>query len=136
MYQPDASSASGRWPRSPPSPPKGRAVGYCVVGALRDPRKDVLTIRNLFPDRIAMRLDEPEQTDIVLGDGSRDRGALADQISTDPDLGAGIAYVRLEGNPDPVRVRAAWVSDEDIEAMCVQYAPSPPLDFASLGDVA
>jgi len=96
----------------------------------------VLTIRNLFPDRIAMRLDEPEQTDMVLGDGSRDRGALADQISTAPDLGAGIAYVRLEGNPDPVRVRAAWVSDEDIEAMCVQYAPSPPLDFASLGDVA
>src|SRR5437660_6343245 len=42
-----------------------------------------------------------------------------------PDLRAGIAYVRLEGNPDPVRVRAAWVSDEDIEAMCVQYAPSP-----------
>ena len=85
----------------------------------------MLTIRNLFPDRIAMRLDEPEQTDTVLGDGSRDRGALADQISTAPDLRAGIAYVRLEGNPDPVRVRAAWVSDEDFEAMCVQYAPSP-----------
>jgi DNA segregation ATPase FtsK/SpoIIIE, S-DNA-T family len=39
---------------------QGRAVGYCVVAALQDPRKDVLTIRNLFPDRIAMRLDEPE----------------------------------------------------------------------------
>jgi hypothetical protein len=48
---------------------QGRAVGYCVVGALQDPRKDVLTIRNLFPDRIAMRLDEPEQVDMVLGDG-------------------------------------------------------------------
>ena len=54
---------------------QGRAVGYCVVAALEDPRKDVLTIRNLFPDRIAMRLDEPEQTDMVLGDGARDRGA-------------------------------------------------------------
>ncbi len=63
---------------------QGRAVGYSVVGALQDPRKDVLTIRNLFPDRIAMRLDEPEQPDLVLGDGARDRGALADQISTDP----------------------------------------------------
>jgi S-DNA-T family DNA segregation ATPase FtsK/SpoIIIE len=72
-----------------------------------------------------MRLDEPEQTDMVPGDGSRDRGALAGQITTDPDLGAGIAYVRLEGNPDPVRVRAAWLSDQDIEAMCAQYAPSP-----------
>ena len=63
---------------------------------------------------------------MVLGDCSRDRGALADQISAGPDLRAGIAYVQLEGNPDPVRVRAAWVSDEDIEAMCVRYAPSPP----------
>ena len=48
---------------------QGRAVGYSVVAALQDPRKDVLTIRNLFPDRIAMRLDEPEQVDMVLGDG-------------------------------------------------------------------
>jgi len=29
---------------------------------------------DLFPDRIAMRLDEPEQVDMVLGDGARDRG--------------------------------------------------------------
>ncbi len=66
---------------------QGRAVGYCVVAALQDPRKDVLTIRNLFPDRIAMRLDEAEQVDMVLGDGSRDRGATADLISSDPATG-------------------------------------------------
>ena len=46
---------------------QGRAVGYAVVAALQDPCKDVLTIRNLFPDRIAMRLDEPEQVDMVSG---------------------------------------------------------------------
>jgi S-DNA-T family DNA segregation ATPase FtsK/SpoIIIE len=103
---------------------QGRAVGYCVVGALQDPRKDVLTIRNLFPDRIAMRLDEPEQVDMVLGDGARDRGATADLISSDPGTGAGIAYVRLEADPDPARVRAAWVSDDDIRAMCQRYAPA------------
>ena len=34
---------------------QGRAVGYCVVAALQDPRKEVMSIRNLFPDRIAMR---------------------------------------------------------------------------------
>jgi S-DNA-T family DNA segregation ATPase FtsK/SpoIIIE len=33
---------------------RGRAVGYCVVAALQDPRKEVMSIRNLFPDRIAM----------------------------------------------------------------------------------
>ena len=90
---------------------QGRAVGYCVVAALQDPRKDVLTIRNLFPDRIAMRLDEPEQVDMVLGDGARDRGATCELISPDPATGAGVAFVRLESDPDPVRVRAGWVTD-------------------------
>jgi S-DNA-T family DNA segregation ATPase FtsK/SpoIIIE len=102
---------------------QGRAVGYSVVAALQDPRKDVLTIRNLFPDRIAMRLDEPEQTDMVLGDGARDRGAACELISSDPATGAGVAFVRLESDPDPVRVRAGWVSDADIgamAAMCVE----------------
>ncbi len=97
---------------------QGRAVGYCVVAALQDPRKEVMSIRNLFPDRIAMRLDEPEQVDMVLGDGARDRGATADLISTDPAVGAGVAFVRLEA--DPIRVRAAWVSDDDIQAMADQ----------------
>ena len=96
---------------------QGRAVGYCVVAALQDPRKDVLTIRNLFPDRIAMRLDEPEQVDMVLGDGARDRGAACELISTDPATGAGVAFVRVEADPDPVRVRAGWVTDADIRDM-------------------
>jgi DNA segregation ATPase FtsK/SpoIIIE, S-DNA-T family len=96
---------------------QGRAVGYCVVAALQDPRKEVLTIRNLFPDRIAMRLDEPEQVDMVLGDGARDRGAACELISADPD---------------PVRVRAGWVTDADIRAMADQCAadtaPWPELE--------
>jgi S-DNA-T family DNA segregation ATPase FtsK/SpoIIIE len=106
---------------------QGRAVGYSVIAALQDPRKEVMNIRNLFPDRIAMRLDEPEQVDMVLGDGARDRGATADLIPTDPATGAGVAYVRLETDPDPVRVRAAWVTDADIRAMCAEYAPAPEL---------
>jgi DNA segregation ATPase FtsK/SpoIIIE, S-DNA-T family len=106
---------------------QGRAVGYAVVAALQDPRKEVMSIRNLFPDRIAMRLDEPEQVDMVLGDGARDRGATADLISTDPATGAGVAYVRLATDPDPVRVRAAWVADADITAMVTEHAPPPRL---------
>jgi S-DNA-T family DNA segregation ATPase FtsK/SpoIIIE len=86
-----------------------------------------MSIRNLFPDRIAMRLDEPEQVDMVLGDGARDRGATADLIPTDPATGAGVAYVRLATDPDPVRVRAAWVTDPDIRAMVTEYAPPPRL---------
>jgi len=102
---------------------QGRSVGVCVVGALQDPRKDVISLRNLFPTRIALRLDESEQVDMVLGDGARDRGALADEISALPEIGAGVAYVRLDTSPDPVRVRAAYVSDEDIHAMVAAVTP-------------
>jgi DNA segregation ATPase FtsK/SpoIIIE, S-DNA-T family len=102
---------------------QGRAVGYCVVAALQDPRKEVLSIRNLFP----------EQVDMVAGDGARERGALADLISTDPAVGAGVAYVRLESDPDPVRVRAAWVCDADIESMVADCAQPQPDD--GLADV-
>ena len=96
---------------------QGRSVGVCVVGALQDPRKDVINFRNLFPTKIALRLDESDQVDMVLGDGARDRGALADEISPIPEVGAGVGYVRLEASPDPVRVRAAYVTDDDIQAM-------------------
>ncbi|MCD0451948.1 cell division protein FtsK [Actinocorallia sp. API 0066] len=108
---------------------QGRSVGYCVVGAQQDARKEVNTLRNLFPDRIALRLDEDEQVDMVLGDGSRDRGAFADQISSDPVIGAGVAFVRLETSPDPVRVRAAYVSDDDISEMVALAVPLRPIPF-------
>ncbi|NED53985.1 cell division protein FtsK, partial [Micromonospora aurantiaca] len=64
-----------------------------------------------------------EQVDMVLGDGARDRGALADQISSVPEIGAGVGFVRLETTPDPVRVRAAYVSDDDIRAMVALGLP-------------
>jgi DNA segregation ATPase FtsK/SpoIIIE, S-DNA-T family len=101
---------------------QGRSVGVCVVGALQDPRKDVISLRNLFPTRVALRLDESDQVDMVLGDGARDRGALADEISPLPLTGAGVGYVRLEASPDPVRVRAAYVSDADIRQMAAIVA--------------
>jgi S-DNA-T family DNA segregation ATPase FtsK/SpoIIIE len=117
---------------------QGRAVGYCVVAALQDPRKEVLNIRNLFPDKIALRLDEPSQVDMVLGDGARDRGAACDEISSDPRIGAGVAFVRLEAAPDPVRVRAAFVSDDDIRAMTIAYTSDIPAGLPALtaGDAA
>jgi DNA segregation ATPase FtsK/SpoIIIE, S-DNA-T family len=62
--------------------------------------------------------------DMVLGDGARDRGASAELISSDPAVRAGVAFVRLESDPDPVRVRAAWVVDADIRAMADQCTPA------------
>ena len=97
---------------------QGRSVGFCVLAALQDPRKEVMNLRNLFPDKIALRLDEASQVDMVLGEGARERGAEAHLIdSTLP----GVAYVRLETSPSPVRVRAAFVSDDEITEMADRY---------------
>jgi S-DNA-T family DNA segregation ATPase FtsK/SpoIIIE len=62
---------------------------------------------------------------MVLGDGVRDRGATCELISADPAVGAGVAFVRLEADPDPVRVRAGWVSDADIRDLAAACLPEP-----------
>ncbi len=90
---------------------QGRAVGVVVVGAVQDPRKDVLPMRDLFPTRIALRLNEAEQVNLVLGPGARNRGAHADLI---PDTLPGVGYVTVDGTAEPVRVRFSHVTDRDI----------------------
>jgi S-DNA-T family DNA segregation ATPase FtsK/SpoIIIE len=97
---------------------QGRAVGVVVVAALQDPRKEVLPFWDLFPIRVALRLTEPEQSRIMLGPGAHERGAQCERI---PVGLPGIGYVVLDGLPNPVRVRAAWVTDDDIAAMAQQY---------------
>lgn len=97
---------------------QGRAVGVHVVAALQDPRKDVLPFRDLFPTRIGLRLTEPEQVDMVLGDAARDRGALCDRI---PETAAGVGFVVLDGVREPVRVRFAYLTDDDIRHLGRTY---------------
>jgi S-DNA-T family DNA segregation ATPase FtsK/SpoIIIE len=97
---------------------KGRAVGFSVVAALQDPRKEVLPFRDLFPTRVALRLTEPEQSRIMLSTGAHDRGAECERI---PVHLPGVGYVLLDGLTDPTRVRAGWVTDTDITAMADRY---------------
>ena len=78
------------------------APRLCVVAALQDPRKDILSFRNLFPTRIALRLAEDSEVDMVLGDGALDDGARCHEI---PLTLPGVGYVRLDGIPAPTRVR-------------------------------
>jgi DNA segregation ATPase FtsK/SpoIIIE, S-DNA-T family len=112
---------------------QGRAPGVVLVAALQDPRKEVLGLRKLFPTKIGMRLDEKTQVDMVLGDGARDAGALCHKI---PDDLAGVAYVKLDGLREPVRVRASYLNDADIAVLAAQYrAPgawSAPLTVVSV----
>jgi S-DNA-T family DNA segregation ATPase FtsK/SpoIIIE len=101
---------------------QGAGVGVLVVAALQDPRKEVLPFRDLFPTRIALGLTEDTQVDLVLGDGARARGALADQI---PHTAKGVGYVLLDGLPEPMRVRFSYISDPEIKTMAAQYAAPP-----------
>ncbi|MGH9117241.1 MAG: FtsK/SpoIIIE domain-containing protein [Acidimicrobiales bacterium] len=106
---------------------QGRAVGVCVVAALQDPRKEVIGYRNLFPTKIALRLDERTQVDMVLGDGARAAGARCDQI---PDSMPGVGYVKVDGIREPCRVRAAHVADVDIAELAARY-PAPEIPEAA-----
>jgi S-DNA-T family DNA segregation ATPase FtsK/SpoIIIE len=98
---------------------KGRAVGVSVVAALQDPRKETIPFRDLIPIRIALSLVEPDQTDLVLGKGARARGADCSRIP----LKTGIGWVWCDGETDPTRVRAAYLTDTDIAATVAAYTP-------------
>lgn len=90
---------------------QGRACGITVIAAVQDPGKDIVGWRDLFPTRVAMRLDNPLQVAMDLGDSARDDGARADEIS---ELTPGVAYVRTDGTREILRARAAYLDDQDI----------------------
>jgi S-DNA-T family DNA segregation ATPase FtsK/SpoIIIE len=114
---------------------QGRAPGVCVLGQVQDPRKDIIDFRHLFPIKIAMRLDEPTQVDMVLGDGVRQRGATAHEISEDTP---GVAWAKLDGRRDPDRVRAFHTTDADLDELSAYVlsswldAPNPEVGKAVL----
>lgn len=103
---------------------QGRAGGYVVIGALQDPRAEVLKMRNLFTFSIALRLNEPQQVDMVLGKGVRSRGAVCDLI---PKSLPGVGFVVADGMADPLRFRAAFVGDDEVERLAAELGrPSEP----------
>jgi S-DNA-T family DNA segregation ATPase FtsK/SpoIIIE len=51
---------------------------------------------------------------MVLGEHAYDRGAWANRIG---ESEAGVGYLFGEGIREPARVRAGWVSDEQIKAL-------------------
>jgi S-DNA-T family DNA segregation ATPase FtsK/SpoIIIE len=93
---------------------QGRAPGVCVIGQIEDPRKQIIDFRHLFPTKIAMRLDEPEQVDMVLGDGIRERGAAAHEISEDTP---GVAWTKHDGRRDPDRAHAFHTTDAGLDEL-------------------
>lgn len=105
---------------------RGRSVGITMVFILQDPRKEGLPFRDQIPNGIGLRLDEPFQIDAVLGPGSYKAGARCMDIPGTPEPnqpvdGRGIGYMTTLGVKAPLRVRASFVTDEDLREMCETY---------------
>jgi S-DNA-T family DNA segregation ATPase FtsK/SpoIIIE len=102
---------------------QGRAAGVSVLAFVQDPRKSVVDARNLFPTKVALRLDTASEVEMVLGKDAWQRGARAESI---PEALPGTGYVLVDGDPTPARIRFAWVEDEDIRTMARDYPAAPP----------
>jgi S-DNA-T family DNA segregation ATPase FtsK/SpoIIIE len=101
---------------------QGRALGVVVVVAcVQDPRKDVVAMRGLFTQTVALRLRSAEETVMVLGEGMT-HVAPAHRISpTYPGTGW---VVEDTGAAD--RVRADFWPDRLIRDLSTRYAVTAP----------
>lgn len=109
---------------------QGRALGFMVFACLQDPRKEVLPVRGLFTQTIALRLADALETTMVLGAGANEAGARCHQI---PRTRPGVGYVVPEGGGFPEKVRAGFVSDESITIASARFAPliRPNIDLSA-----
>lgn len=107
----------------------GRAQGYVIVACTQEPKVSVIPNRSTYPQAIALRLREANQTDMTLGRGARAAGAVADMI---PKAHPGIGYVVTETHPDPVRVRAAFIDDNMLPGIVAMLRG--PLDAPPIGN--
>lgn len=95
---------------------QGRATGHSMIGLVQEPTKDTVPVRDLFTTRICLRVTSAAHVDMVLGENARLRGALADEIPNDPAT-AGIGYVIRQRSRVPMRVRAAYVDDRELDEL-------------------
>ncbi|ETW21556.1 cell division protein FtsK [Mycobacterium gastri] len=98
---------------------KGRALGIVVAAFLQDPRKEVLPMRGLFTQTVALRLRSRDEVTMVLGDGLADK-APAHRISPDRP---GTGYVIAEDG-HTTKVRSDFWSDDQIRTTARQYGKS------------
>jgi DNA segregation ATPase FtsK/SpoIIIE, S-DNA-T family len=103
---------------------QGRAADFSVAAYVQEPSKDVVDVRDLFTTRACLGVTAAVHVDMALGDGARERGALADEIPGDPQH-AGIGFAIAPGSRLPVRFRAGLVTDRDITEFVTRATPDP-----------
>src|SRR6266496_808988 len=94
---------------------RGRAPGIIPVEATQRPSADIIptSLRDLFGYRWAFRCSTEASSDTILGHGWATKGYTAEDI--DPQS-RGVSWLRAEDG-FPRRVKAAYLSDEDIIAL-------------------
>ncbi len=98
---------------------QGRALGVVVLAAVQDPRKEIVGMRNLFTQALALRLNSSTETRMVLGDETT-RVAPAHRILRSQQ---GTGWIQdEEGSFD--KVRADYWPDRTIREVAARY-PSP-----------
>jgi DNA segregation ATPase FtsK/SpoIIIE, S-DNA-T family len=104
---------------------QARATAHSTIAYVQEPTKDVVDVRELFTIRICLGVTAASHVEMALGEGARERGALADQIPGDDDH-AGIGFVIDTRSRLPVRFRAGWTADEDIDELVARCTPTAP----------
>ncbi|MGO1050511.1 FtsK/SpoIIIE domain-containing protein [Crossiella sp. CA198] len=94
----------------------GRATHHSVDAFVQEPSKDVVEIRDLFPNRVCLRVTSETHPDMLLGSDARARGAIADAIPALKEY-AGIGFYVDERTRTPIRVRFAYTSDAELDEL-------------------
>lgn len=104
---------------------EGRAIGYSVIACAQDPRKEVNSLRSLFPGKLGLQFDEEGDVDTAMGKGAVNKGALCHMIPKNPkryEDWAGIGYELYEGGTAARKFRTAHPTDAHIDFMVLEYA--------------
>jgi S-DNA-T family DNA segregation ATPase FtsK/SpoIIIE len=95
---------------------QGRALGVVVLACVQDPRKEVVGMRGLFTQTIALRLRSADETRMVLGDGT---AALAPAHRLSPAAPGSAWVIEEDGTLD--RVRADYWPDHLVRQTAATY---------------
>jgi hypothetical protein len=74
-----------------------------------------------YPDAAPILTIRDGQVDIVITNPGRGE-VTEDDVAFGRVLAEAVTRYGVEADPDPVRVRAGWITDEDIRAMAYQIA--------------
>jgi DNA segregation ATPase FtsK/SpoIIIE, S-DNA-T family len=100
---------------------RGRKCARRYIIATQRPSTDIVpsSLRDLFGYRWAFRCATDDSSDVVLSRGTAKIGYSAAKI---PDTARGVGLLRAEGKRVPRRVKAAYLSDDDLYRLAAHAA--------------